>query len=104
LTLTQNSLLIEDQISGQFRRAEARFHLHPAVQIEETIADGDGECMVALRLPQGQRLRVAFEGGLVKHEPTTWHPEFGQSVPTTCLVNEFSGAIVQARITWSGPS
>ena len=104
LTLTQNTLLIEDQISGKFRRAEARFHLHPAVQIEETIADGAGERVVALRLPKGQRVRVAFEGGLVRHESTTWHPEFGESVPTTCLVNELSGAIVQARITWSGTS
>jgi len=103
-TLTQNSLLIEDRISGKFRVAEARFHLHPAVQIEETIADGDGKRMVTLRLPRGQKVRVAFESGLVKHESTTWHPEFGQSLPTTCLVNEFSGAIVQARITWTGTS
>jgi hypothetical protein len=102
--LTQNTLLIEDQISGKFRGAEARFHLHPAVQIEETITDGDGKRMVTLRLPHGQRVHVTFEGGLVKHESISWHPEFGQSVPTTCLVNEFSGAIVRARIAWSDTS
>jgi len=104
LTLTQNTLLIEDQISGTFRKAESRLHLHPAVQIQETIADGGGELTVTLRLPKEQLVHIAFEGGVVNREPTTWHPEFGQSVPTICLANEFSGPIARARITWSGTS
>ncbi len=104
LTLTQNTLLIEDQVSGKFRKAEARLHFHPAVQIQETIADAGGEPLVTLRLPKDQRVHIAFEGGAVKREPTTWHPEFGRSAPTICLVNEFSGAIAKARITWSGTS
>jgi uncharacterized heparinase superfamily protein len=102
LTLGQNTLLIEDQVTGRIVGAEARLHLHPGVQIEEALPDADGECLVTLRLPHGQRVRVEFEGGLVAQEPTTWHPKFGESVPNTCLVNELRGAIARAHITWRG--
>ena len=104
LTLTQNALLIEDQISGSFRRAEARFHLHPAVQVEDSDAHRNTRGEVALRLRQGKIVRLQFEGGLLKQEPTTWHPEFGESVPTTCFANELRGAIARASITWNDTS
>jgi len=102
LTMTHNALVIDDQVSGAFKRAEARFHVHPAVEVgEETPDSGNGVRSVLLRLPQAQTVRLEFEGGLVKREPTTWHPEFGVSVPNTCLVNELRGAIGRLRVTWS---
>lgn len=99
--LTENTLDIEDRISGEFHGAEARFHLHPTVQVEETIVDGDRGIVAILKLPQGQRVSVALEGGELRQESTTWHPEFGRSVPNICLVIEFPHAIARARIAWS---
>lgn len=104
LRLTKDTLLVEDQVFGKFREAEARLHLHPVVQIDEITPEWGGEGTVTLRLANDQPLRVDFEGGMVRHDSATWHPEFGQTLPTICLVNEFSGAIARARITWSDAS
>jgi uncharacterized heparinase superfamily protein len=100
-TLTHNALEIEDRISGGFHVAEARFHLHPAVQIEVQHLDGDRAVLATLKLPQGQTVSVTFEGGRLKKESTTWNPEFGLSVPNICLVQVFSGAVAHTRITWT---
>jgi uncharacterized heparinase superfamily protein len=99
-TLTQESMTVQDKISGGFRSAEARFHLHPAIEIEESIVDGDGGIITVLRLPEGQRVRMKFEAGAVKHEPSTWHPEFGRSVPNICLVQSFRDATATTLISW----
>jgi uncharacterized heparinase superfamily protein len=101
-TLTTNTLLVKDEISGNFLRAEARFHLHPAVRVEEPHSDGHEQSSITLRLPQGQTVGLALDGRRPKLESTTWHPEFGTSVDTTCIVNEFRGAVGHARITWTG--
>ena len=100
-TLTPKTLLVEDRISGKFSIAEARFHLHPTIQIEDTVIAGDSEVVAVLKLPQGQRVRIAFETGPVKFEQTSWHPEFGRTVPNMCLANEFSDAIRRTSISWS---
>jgi uncharacterized heparinase superfamily protein len=101
-TLTEQSLTVEDEISGDFRSAAARFHLHPAVEIEDTTIDGDDGIVAILRLPLGQTVRMKFGAGPVKREPSTWHPEFGRSVPSVCLVQPFRGATARTLISWSG--
>jgi uncharacterized heparinase superfamily protein len=100
-TLTHNTLDIEDRISGRFHTAQARFHLHPAVQVEAQPANDNRGVVASLKLPQGQTVSLTFEGGRLKKESSTWHPEFGRSVGNTCLVQEFSGAVAHTRITWT---
>lgn len=99
-TLTQNTLQIEDSITGAFSRAESRLHLHPAIQFEAFIVEGNGEVVAVLKLPQGQQVRVVFDAGPVKHEQTTWHPEFGRSEPSVCLVKAFTRASARTRLSW----
>jgi hypothetical protein len=99
--LAQTSLQIEDSISGQFSRAESRVHLHPGIQLEELVVERAGEVVAVLKLPQGQRVRLMFDAGPVRHEQTTWHPEFGRSEPNVCLVKAFNGASARTRISWS---
>jgi uncharacterized heparinase superfamily protein len=101
-TLGQGSLQIDDRIAGKFSQAESRFHFHPAIQIEEFVVEGNGEVVVVLKLPQGQRVRIMFDGGPVKHEQTTWHSEFGRSEPNVCLVRALNGASARTSIDWSG--
>lgn len=103
-TLTDGSLDVEDRISGPYRRAEARFHLHPAIQVEDITLESNGEVVAVLRLPQDQQVRMKFGVGSVKQEQSTWHPEFGVSVPNTCLVQEFSGPVALTRISWGQPA
>jgi hypothetical protein len=41
------------------------------------------------------------EGGDVIKVPSTWHPEFGLSIPNICLAVEFAGQILKTTISWS---
>lgn len=83
--LTAIELRIDDELSGRWQQAQAMFHLHPDVAVEQ-----NGQ-QLRLRLPCGRTLDVVSTGAL-RIEPTTWHPRFGQSLPTYKLVSEFQHA------------
>ena len=78
--LDQNHLQIADAVSGG-ARAEARYHLHPLVSVRSMTVNG-----AVLELPSGPILRLDSEGGPLRLEDSTWHPEFGLSVPNKCLI------------------
>lgn len=74
--------------------AEARFHLHPAVRLRER----DGQPV--LQLPGGQILRLVLRGGRWRAEPASWHPEFGLTQATTCLVLPLAAGEATLEICW----
>lgn len=91
------SVLIEDCITGTFRKAVARFHLHPNVQLESLL----DETRAQLLLPQGRKVMVDVEGGRLRIEDGSWHPQFGVSVPNLCLAVDFEDQQVRTTIRWS---
>jgi uncharacterized heparinase superfamily protein len=99
-TTEPNVLVVEDRISGKFERAEAKFHVHPSVQLDS----GDGESglgrSVVLQLPQGQRARISVEGGAFRVEASVWVPEFGRTQPNLCLVAAFESSTLRTRVEW----
>lgn len=78
--LNERRLLITDTISSNIR-AEARFHLHPLVRITSITSD-----CVLIALPAGGQLRLQCNGDPLRLADSTWHPEFGVSIPNHCLV------------------
>lgn len=78
--LNESRLIITDTISTN-AHAEARFHLHPLVSIRSMTRD-----CVLLATPGGGQLRLQCDGDRPRLEDTTWHPEFGVSIPNQCLV------------------
>lgn len=88
-------LTVTDTVSGEFRSAEARLHLHPSVTVS-SVREGQAK----LRLPGGQEVAVQVAGGLLAVVESTWHPEFGVDVPNTCLTARFYGAELRTAITW----
>lgn len=78
----QNRLVLSDTVDGSHACAEAAFHLHP--HMTPSIAN-DGRSGTLL---QGGRvvLRWRVQEGDARVEPSTWHPEFGMSLPTFRLV------------------
>lgn len=78
--LNEWRLLITDTISTN-AQAEARFHLHPSVRVASMTSDS-----VSLALPGGGQLRLQCDGDPLRLEDSTWHPEFGVSIPNHCLV------------------
>lgn len=80
--MTATGLRVVDHLAGRPRSAEARFHLHPAVEPADVGAD-----LSALRV-----------------EPSTWHPRFGVSVANRVLVADFAGRDrLETVFRWTAP-
>lgn len=92
--LGAKALRVTDTIVGGFGEAVARYHLHPAVA-----ATGEGSAG-ELRLAGGQALRWAATGGAVRAVASTWHPEFGRSLPCTRLELRFDGPRATMEFSW----
>lgn len=78
--LTNCALIIEDSLIASLD-AEARYHLHPSVAVEDM-----NDCGATLALPDGNHLRLRVEGGPLRCETATWHSQFGISEVSRCLV------------------
>jgi uncharacterized heparinase superfamily protein len=95
LRLTETALEISDQISGK-AMAEARYHLHPKIEVGLASPTAG-----TLRMPGGQSLEFSIQRGTARLEPTTWHPEFGNSLENQCLVIDFAGRNAALTLRWN---
>lgn len=93
--LRPGELTVRDELDGRFGVASARFHLHPDVMVAAT--DGSS-CW--LRDAAGREIGFAADGGTLRVEPSTYHPGFGVSVPSRCLVVDFERPRCECRLTW----
>ena len=96
-TFGLDSLQIDDTITGRFGRAQARYHLHPAVVVQHLDAEAR---RAVLRLPGGQSAVLDATGAALGIETTAWHPRFGVSVANRCLTLAFEGGQASTRIQW----
>jgi uncharacterized heparinase superfamily protein len=94
--LTTGSLTVRDTIEGIFNKAVARYHVHPNVTIE--VNDGGSEGYFSL--PENFRLVWRINGGRAKVIASTYHPQFGTSLPNQCLEIEIERVSVELIITW----
>lgn len=93
-TLNAHELSIEDSIEGGFKSAECYFHLHPDIQMH-----GRRGPELCLRDSRGVLLDVRFEGAAaVDVIDSTWHPEFGVSRASFCIVARLDGPRLATRI------
>lgn len=93
VTMMPKQLQVKDTLIGRYRSAVAHFHLHPditAVQNDDT--------NIMLTLPKGQvvHFNSAFGCRIVK---TTWHPRFGQSVPSLKIEVQFKQNELETSVT-----
>jgi uncharacterized heparinase superfamily protein len=89
------ALRVIDRVDGKFRTAQARFHQHPTV-----IASPRSDGTVGLELRAGRRASLRVEGGTLRVEDSTWHPEFGLRVPNRCIVADFEGPNLCTTLSW----
>ncbi len=76
--LDASGLQVTDTLDGSYAQAEARFHLAP-----------------------GMTLAHHVEGGEARLELTTWHPQFGESLPIQVLVVRFLQPRCHVHFRWS---
>jgi uncharacterized heparinase superfamily protein len=87
-------LTVEDRLTTD-HPAEARYLLAPGIDAEAA-APTNG----TISRPGGPRIRWQASGA-VRIEPASWHPEFGQSRPASCLVLPLSGKLARMTLDWS---
>ncbi len=92
-----NSLTVEDWVRGAHQNAEARFHLHPNVTIETNSDTTSGR----VQLQSGHTLLWQVHAGEVAVETTTYHPEFGRSLASRCLVLRLRSGHGKIQFMWN---
>jgi uncharacterized heparinase superfamily protein len=92
---SSEALRVDDAIQASGLAAEARFHLHPEVQITQSALNAG-----TFILPSGETIHWRSEGGSVRVDPATWHPEFGASLETTCLVVPLHDGCAALTVSW----
>lgn len=95
--LTEFGLRVQDEVHGPHQAAQARYHFHPGVRVEIGPDHRDGRAT----LPDGREIRWQSTTGKARLEPCTWHPRFGQSLPTTCLVLDLAQGRAGLQLNWS---
>jgi uncharacterized heparinase superfamily protein len=98
LELDETQLLIVDELQGDYKSAQARFHLHPSARVSVISADGLAATVVT---PDGANVRFAVQGAILRTEAGSWHPEFGVTMPNECLVATFGARRVETRVQWA---
>lgn len=98
--LAEQSLSIEDEVTGAFSQACAYFHLHPQILVMP------GSCaeIVILMLPNGKRVEVLVKGGALSVAVDDWHPHFGVSEPSRCLIAKMACSKMTTEIHWGESS
>lgn len=87
------SLKITDRILGKYQRAVVRFHLAPGAVVSSqtngilTIAIGERKCEWRCSAP-------------LQTEPSSWHPEFGKSLPSVVLTALVPPEGLQTEFRW----
>jgi uncharacterized heparinase superfamily protein len=83
----KGGLQIHDEITGSFRKAVGRFHFHPDVRLIPASDSSDIAACDAgqILLPDSRELHWKIKKGCGRLCDTTWHPEFGLSIPNQCL-------------------
>jgi uncharacterized heparinase superfamily protein len=99
-TVYNSHFEIRDEIEGEFVAAEACFHLHPSIRVAESPPSVDPSASLVLELPDGSHVTLATPDGRLRVEASTWHPEFGLTVPSQCIVAAFAGAVLHTRVQW----
>lgn len=89
--LEDGSLVVEDQVSDIGKYAEARFHFHPGVRLENGRA----------RLPNGERIYWEVSEGKVRLEESTWHPGFGEHISNQVLCVMLTDGKSRVRWRWA---
>jgi uncharacterized heparinase superfamily protein len=95
--MDEEGLTVIDRVEGSHRTAEARFHFHPAIQLETTRSNAESGSII---LSDGSTLAWQLEQGHARLENGSWHPRFGEALPNVCLVIRLVNGTSRLRFSW----
>lgn len=94
--LASQMLRVRDELTGNCESATARFHLHPAVEHDESNRAGARRLRVADR-----EIIVSTDSPASRWSPSTYHPQFGTSVDNWCWTVDVAPAGARSSIRWT---
>ena len=94
ILLSDRSLTITDSLNGNFIFAKSRFFIHPqlAVSFNDDILQIKGKNFIMTSNLVGKSAFIC---------DSTWHPEFGVSVPNKVLEVEFDTNQLEIIFKWT---
>jgi hypothetical protein len=90
-------LTIRDEITGPWSNAEARYHFHPDIKIDDKSIKNN---RISLILRQGKEIEMIVDDAEIYLEKDFWHPHFGTSIASICLVAAFKAPFITTFIEW----
>jgi len=94
LALRADGMTVEDRLGAGKEKAEARFHFHPSWKVAMDGAHGHAVS------GRGDVVEWAVETGTASVQASTYHPEFGTTVPSACLVVGLQAGRSTVRFNW----
>lgn len=91
----KSGMVVSDLVEGAFGKAIARFHFHPECSLLRC-----DERSGAMSVGANCELRWSVEKGRGRVVESTYHPEFGLSLPGNCLEVELVGSRACTRFDW----
>ena len=89
-----DTVLITDNLKGEFKTAIGYLHLHPSVDVMEVKNEK------VILATESYIIDLNVSAVLVTLEDTTWHPQFGVSIPNIKLCFEFTGSSMAIELSW----
>ena len=93
--MEENTLKIQDRVSGKFGSARSRVHIHPDVKLiaasENLVTLSAGSLVVKIRANKGASFRLV---------DSSYHPAFGSSIANLCLEMELVEGRGEQLISW----
>jgi len=103
LRFSGGTLEVVDTLGGRIRSAQRRFHLHPAVVFSGEERDGRFPAVSTgcWEIPGGGKVKWRSGAESARYEEARYSPEFGVSLNTARLVEEFPEAESRFGMKWS---
>ena len=92
--MSKNAVRILDILKGNFDTAKVFYHIHPDIEVE---VNGN---IVYLKAKNGRLYTIEVNGGFPEVYKSTWHPEFGKSLPNKKLIVKFNTLEIEVLISW----
>ena len=90
-------LSVIDRVDGPHQSAEARFHFHPAVQVQIDPNQAEGSAT----LPDGTVISWHLDHGHARLDAGTWHPRFGHVESNQCMVVQLLDGRSTMHFRWA---
>ena len=94
--LTESSLIVTDTIEGHYQSAKGCIHFHPNVRLSVEKLKDQGE----LLLLGGKKIHWQLVNASASLVSSTYHPEFGMSIPNQCLEYRFLNSKASITFSW----